>query len=219
MAEPRKTFRVTVLYDEVLAEETRKVFSRYGLPVEVNVTAAMADPNVVLYVNLADLVIIGPVSAFLGAFAGAAGKDAYAHLKRFLSEWRGRGGRRIHRVRISDRDNRIGVLLSDDLPDEALQALFDLDLQQFVDQDPATWDPQTRQWRPRPYPERRSDVLGWFASGSEADTSTVWHLTRDASKNPLAALCGTEINRPSLSRRQSVAGTIRCPMQRLRGQA
>lgn len=73
-----------------------------------------------------------PVTAFLSAFAGAAGKDAYDSLKDFLRRIRearrNRSGSVVIRNPDGTRDSTV-LVLSADLPDEAFEALSDLDLE------------------------------------------------------------------------------------------
>lgn len=73
-----------------------------------------------------------PVTAFLSAFAGAAGKDAYDSLKGFLRRIRearrNRSGSVVVRNLGGTNDSTV-LVLSADLPDEAFEALGDLDLE------------------------------------------------------------------------------------------
>src|SRR2546425_13194882 len=78
-------FRVVVMHDAV-AEDTKKLFARHGIPVDFAVARPIPDWNTVLQIDLPSLVIVGPIAAFLAAFAGAAGRDAYERLKAFLRD-------------------------------------------------------------------------------------------------------------------------------------
>ena len=182
-----------VMRDEQLAARTRELFRRYGLELQVDVyQGAAATPDAVLFIRFADLVIAGPVAAFLAAIAAAAGKDAYRELKRIISELRGEYGQPAHVVVIRDHDRQAAVLLEDNLPDQALKELFELELEQFVGADPLTWDRQGQRWRARPFPQRRTDVVGWFRPAASVAKS--WHLTRNAAERPLRTLCGTPMD-------------------------
>ncbi len=117
------------------------------------------------------LIAIAP-AAFLKAFFSEAGKDAWHGLKRLLHDLRAaRGGDRagsgdiVARADTPSRDDSdavehvaallgwveppdaiITLSLSADLPDEALQALFELDLSEYG-ADYLFWDKERRQWR------------------------------------------------------------------------
>jgi hypothetical protein len=70
-------------------------------------------------------------TAFLSAFAGAAGNDAYSGLKDFIAKIsaarRGRDGTVVVQDR-EDREDSTVLVLSADLPGEAFVAIGDLDL-------------------------------------------------------------------------------------------
>lgn len=73
-----------------------------------------------------------PVTAFLTAFAGAAGKDAYDSLKRFVGDIRAARRNRPGSIVVQDRENHDDgtvLVLSAPMPDEAYEALADLDLE------------------------------------------------------------------------------------------
>lgn len=75
--------------------------------------------------------VSAPVMAFLTAFAGAAGKDAYGSLRDFLKALRAARRDRSGSVVIRDvegRDDLTVLVLSSDLPEEAFSALAHLDL-------------------------------------------------------------------------------------------
>lgn len=83
--------------------------------------------------DLPFVIYVGAVpTAFLTAFAGAAGKDAYTALKEFVGKIRaarrGRDGTVVVQDR-GDREDSTVLVLSADLPDEAFAALGDLDLE------------------------------------------------------------------------------------------
>ena len=73
-----------------------------------------------------------PVTAFLTAFAGAAGKDAYDSLKRFVRDIRAARRDRPGSIVVQDRENHDDgtvLVLSAPMSDEAYEALADLDLE------------------------------------------------------------------------------------------
>lgn len=188
-------FRVTVP-DPSLAEDLRQLLTREGLSVEVRVGHAAMDPSAILAANIASLVIVGPLAAFVAAFATRAGHrtadDAYDRLKVFLRARRGPRG--FQRVMLADPDQNVQVLLGGDTSDEGLRALFALDVATFAGRDPLTWDAASNEWRPRPYPEQRSDLFGWFAKASRAASPPTWHLTRNPDASPIVALCGAVLD-------------------------
>jgi hypothetical protein len=209
------TFQVSIVHDTVLAEETRKLFARYGLPVSVTVGAADFDFNSFLQV-IATFVIAGPVAAFLGAFASEGGKDAYRRLKEFLHDQRATsdGSRAFQLVMLSDPTTKVRVLLSDELSDEALQALFQLQLQTFEGRADivAAWDARARQWRPQKYPTMRSDLFGWYANSPVSDSATSWHCTRDPDSSPIMTLCKQRLDRAVFRPRIGANPCERCGM-------
>ena len=190
-------FRVTVP-DPSLAEDLRQLLTREGLSVEVRVGHAAMDPSAILAANIASLVIVGPLAAFLTAFAARAGHrtadDAYERLKVLLRARRGPRG--FQTVMLADPEQNVRVLLGGDVPDEGLRALFALNVPTFGGQDPLTWDAASNEWRPRPYPARRSDLFGWFAKQSRAESPATWHLTRNPDPSPMLALCGAVLESP-----------------------
>jgi hypothetical protein len=86
---------------------------------------SLGDLPFVIYVS-------APVMAFLSAFMGAAGKDAYDSLKHFVRDVRAARRDRPGSIVIEDRESREDstvLVLSADLPDEAFEALADLDFE------------------------------------------------------------------------------------------
>jgi hypothetical protein len=84
----------------------------------------LGDFPYVIYVSV-------PVTAFLTAFAGTAGKDAYDSLRRFVRDIRKARGDRRGSIVVQDRENQNDgtvLVLSADLPDDAFDALAKLDL-------------------------------------------------------------------------------------------
>lgn len=188
---PAPTFQVVVLHDEARAADIRAVFARHGIPVRVDVAGAIPDFDQLLSIDVPSLVIAGPVAAFLSAFAAAAGKDAYARVKAFLKDIRKTRGDRV--VMVSDGTERFGIVLTDDLPDEALVALFEVDLREFAGRGTTGWDREARRWQPGWKPTRRSDVVGWFAERSPDGRPMPWHLSAAPPANPVRSMCGIDL--------------------------
>jgi hypothetical protein len=184
------TFRVVVMHDGV-AEDTKKLFARHGIPVDVEVARPFPDWNTVLQIDIPSLVIVGPIAAFLAAFAGAAGRDAYDRLKAFLRDARKTRGDRV--VLVSDGAERMGIVLTDELPDDALRALFEIDLREFAGRGTAGWDDEERRWLPGWAPTRRADIVGWFTARKPDGAAAPWHLTADARADPVRAVCGADL--------------------------
>jgi hypothetical protein len=188
---PAPTFQVFVMHDEAKAANTRAVFARHGIPVRVDMVGAIPDFGTLLQIDLPSLVIVGPIAAFLAAFAGAAGKDAYVRLKAFLQDVRKTRGDRV--VLVSDGTDRFGIVLTDDLPDEALQALFGLDVREFANRGTSGWDRVEHRWQPGWAPTNREDVVGWFAVRMPDGRPTPWHLSAAPVTDPVRTLCGADV--------------------------
>jgi hypothetical protein len=115
----------TASRDQVRA--VAEAFARAGFEVEVEPDygrRALGDLPWVVYVPLAV-----PISAFFTAFASEAGKDAYAVVKSWVHDvWEARAGAGNGEgsVHLADPDAS-NLILSNSLPDEALDALRDLD--------------------------------------------------------------------------------------------
>jgi hypothetical protein len=108
-------------------EAVAAVFTEAGFdgPVSADVgRRSLGDLPFVIYVGAVP-------TAFLSAFAGAAGKDAYSALKDFIAKIsaarRGRDGTVVVQDR-EDREDSTVLVLSADLPGEAFVAIGDLDL-------------------------------------------------------------------------------------------
>jgi len=108
---------------------------------------------------IASLLVIGPITAFLSAFAGAAGKDAYHALKTFVA----RAGRRRHRPNTSlwlqdSTGTHIDVVVGPDLPDNAYRAIFELDFTSLPSGASVHYDEQIGKWmnvfEAKPVPRR-----------------------------------------------------------------
>ncbi len=109
-------------------ESVEVLFRKAGFdgPVTADIgRRSLGDLPFVIYVS-------APVMAFLSGFAGAAGKDAYDSLKRFVRDVRAARRGRDGSIVIEDRESREDstvLVLSADLPDEAFEALAGLDLE------------------------------------------------------------------------------------------
>jgi hypothetical protein len=182
---------VLVLHSETLANTTRELFGRHKVPVRVQIAGAFPDLNATLFEEIVTLAIAGPVTAFLGAFTAAAGNDAYKALKAFLVD--ARATRRDQLVLVNDGSQRFGVVLSDRLPDEALRALFELDVGEFASAGTVGWDAKAKRWLPGWQPARRSDVDGWFARKEVDGRPPTWHLVKEPTATPIVPLCGTDL--------------------------
>lgn len=191
-AEPAH-FDVTLVYGHGI-DEVRRTLARHGLSAEVRPSAPFMDPNEVLLKAAATILIVGPLKAFLDAFAAEAGKAAFAGLSDFLRDLRAARGDRV--VLLHDRDSAVSVRIETSTPDEALIALFALDLRAFTPRHTLDWDADARAWVARKGRQRRSDVLGWFAPEGAIDMGTQWHLVVDPNTAPLVTLCGRSIERP-----------------------
>lgn len=133
MSEGRSTNRdfAVSMDEEARPEEVEAVaaaFEEAGFdgPVSADIgRRSLGDLPFVIYVGAAP-------AAFLSAFAGAAGKDAYESLKKFVGRLvvarRERRGSVVIEDRESHEDSTVLVLPSD-LPEEAFAALADLDLE------------------------------------------------------------------------------------------
>lgn len=112
---------------DAVLEETRRAFDEAGL--RANVRAALEFKSVEAETIVA-LLVMGPLTAFLSAFAGKAGADAYVALKRFVVRVSAREGGRRAALWIQDRSGkRIDLVIPDDLDDDAYRALFQFDLE------------------------------------------------------------------------------------------
>src|SRR5437016_3530751 len=144
------------MHDEARAADLSAVFARHCIPARVDVAGgAIPDFDQLLNVDVPSLVIGGSISAFISLFAA----DAYKRLKDFLWDLRKTRGDRV--VLVSDGIERFGIVLTDDLPDEALVALLEVDIREFAGRGTTGWDREAKRWQPGWRPKRRSDVVGW----------------------------------------------------------
>ncbi|HST70380.1 MAG TPA: hypothetical protein VLI94_12075 [Solirubrobacterales bacterium] len=132
-------------------EAVAEIFRREGFdgPISADVERrSLGEIPFVIYVSIS-------VTAFLTAFAAAAGKDAYDNLKRFIRDIRsardGHDGSIVVEDREDHQDSTV-LVLSADLPDEAFEALRALDLEAMKgaylvwdrDGDKGWYDPMAR---------------------------------------------------------------------------
>ena len=180
-----------VVMDQSLVADMKSVFDRHRVPVQVHVGHPFPDLGGILQIDIPTLTIWGPITAFLGAFAAAAGKDAYEGLKAFLKDLRKARGDRV--VLVSDGKQRLGLVLKDDLPDEALRALFEVDFTELAGRGVTGWDEATQRWQPGWMPKRRADIRGWFTVPAPDGRQVPWHLSPEPPPDPVRALCGADL--------------------------
>jgi hypothetical protein len=182
---------VALVVNNGLTKMTQDLFARHKVPVRVQVAAPFPDLNATLFEEIVTLAIKGSVAGFLGAFAAAAGRDAYRALRAFLAD--ARATRHDQLVLVDDGTQRLGVVLSDRLPDEALRALFEVDLAVFARAGTVGWDANATRWLPGWAPTRRSDIGGWFARKEIDGRPPTWHLAKEPIRTPIAPLCGADL--------------------------
>jgi hypothetical protein len=130
-------------------EEARAIeeaFARAGFSVEVERAIETRSAGAVPWIIYVTLTV--PIAAFLGKFASEAGKDAYATVKAWAKEIiaaRRESPAEPGSVRIDDPDGT-NLILSAAIPDDALEALADIDWSDtrggYI-----MWDADAREWR------------------------------------------------------------------------
>jgi hypothetical protein len=86
-----------------------------------------------------------PLAHFFGGFFGAAGKDSWEVVKGWIRELRAARGARRGTITLRSSDGT-DVRIGSSLPDEALDALRDVDWSQQIGAD-LTWDAEAGRWR------------------------------------------------------------------------
>jgi hypothetical protein len=151
----------------------------------------------------ASLVIIGAAREFFKAFMAKAGESAFSELQGFLSDLQNKTSPSQKRWRetvlIRDRETQVGILLTADLPENALKLVLRMNLNETPGS-PKTalaWDTPTQSWRPQPYPAKRTDVFGWYG-GPPMDPYLypLWHLTQQPETSPIVTLCKQSLTDP-----------------------
>lgn len=109
------------------------------------------------------LLIVGPLMAFLAAFAKAAGDDAYRNLKEFVKRAGGRRNRPGTGVWLQDNSEKgIDIGFGPELSDEAYRELFELDLSEAPEHCIVRYEEDAGDWmfvfERRPVPRKRRDV-------------------------------------------------------------
>jgi hypothetical protein len=124
-----------------------EAFRANGLDAEIETQRVLTagDPTWIVWV------LIG-LNTFVNLFGAEAGKDAYAGLKRFLGSIRDAHGANEVTVNVGtcrplpDPGKGNLLVLRTDLPDEALEALIDLDLTGVRDEAHLLWVEDERRW-------------------------------------------------------------------------
>jgi hypothetical protein len=123
-----------------------QAFASAGFDVEVVADYGRRSMDLLPWVVLVDLLV--PVRPFFNAFFTEAGKDAYASVKKWLrdvSAARAGAGTGEGAIQLRDPEHT-NVILPSALPDEAIDALRDLDWDE-VRGDYLVWDGQRKIWR------------------------------------------------------------------------
>lgn len=95
------------------------------------------------------LVTGAPFVAFWSTFASKAGEDAYKAVKRWLVDMSKARGDRPGTVTIIDEPTQTWIVLSPDLPEQALRQLPTFDpVRDGGESGYARWDPDRRTWAP-----------------------------------------------------------------------
>lgn len=123
-----------------------EAFARAGFRVAVAADYERKGADLLPWVVL--IILENPIKPFIDAFAAKAGEDAYDGLKQLLRDIRtarSGAGTGEGTIRISDPE-RTNVELPSPLPDEAVEALRDIDWND-VRGAWLVWDPQRKTWR------------------------------------------------------------------------
>lgn len=124
--------------------DVRAAFAEAGVPATVRAALEFKSAE---SVAIAALMVTGVLTAFLSAIVAAAGNDAYAVLKRLALQAGGRRRRRGTTLWFQDdSDRHIDIAFAGDLPDEAYQSLFELDLERVPDHCIIRYEPDVADW-------------------------------------------------------------------------
>ena len=194
-----------------------EVFARHGLVLDVE-DAGYPDMSLDMILMItASLLIVGPLRAFLSALATEAGKDAYVPLKAFLRDLQSDVPPKTKRYReltlVTDPEVQGRVLLTDELPDRAIQDLFQVDLSKVAGDRTKVlaWDSATARWQLQTYPAKRTDVFGWYNGPPMPPYDwPLWHLTREPSSSTIVTLCKQRLDNPPFTPSLSGAQCQRC---------
>ena len=130
-------------------EVVREAFTDAGLTAKVRPSYERKSTGELPWVVMVSV----PLTAFLTAFAAAAGKDAYSGLKKLVrTVWDKRtttSGPRGSFV-IIDSESRIWVHLDPDIPADAYRSLAQLDLDSFQGLRVLKYDAKTKEWKELP---------------------------------------------------------------------
>src|SRR4029079_1854004 len=146
-----------------------------------------------------------------------AGEGAWVKLAKFLKDHQERTPPKEKRYRelvlIRDPETRLGILLSDELPEIALVELYHLDLTAVTGnpKNAFAWRPSSQSWRPETYPAWRTDVYGWYEGPPMHPTpSPLWHLTQFPEVWPIVTLCKQVLDNPRYAPRLGGGQCQRC---------
>lgn len=130
--------------DEVTA--VREVFNDAGLMVTVRPSYKRKGVGDFPWI----VIISAPLTAFLTAFAAAAGKGFYKELKKLVHSIRSKrtktSGTRGDFI-IIDSESGIWILLNPDIPEDAYRALAELDLDAFLGSGVLKYDNDEKEWQ------------------------------------------------------------------------
>lgn len=127
------------------AAAVKEAFARAGFDVEVECAYGWKSADVLQWIVLVILAL--PLRGFLEGFGSAAGADAYKAVKAWLedvSSARSGAGTGKGSIQISDPEHS-NVILPSPLPDEAIDALRDLDWSEHRGDD-LFWDRTRKIW-------------------------------------------------------------------------
>lgn len=147
------TDRTEVLIDRPAAEgeveAVTKVFDDLGLGVTVEAGYEVRGAGDYPWIVAVGLASGTTIAIFLKKVAELAAEDAYVALKRWVKAVA--DSRRPFRStsgRIELKDDRISALiLHEDLPDDAFEALADMDFDALPDHAHLVWDEDTGEWK------------------------------------------------------------------------
>ena len=155
MSEIGSSVRVDAAASRRRAKAVRKAFRRAGFEVDVTRDLPLRSAFVGDAGWLVDVSLAAPVAAFFASFGTEAGKDAYSAVKDWVRVvWSARRGwsRGEGELVLSD-PNGTELELSSSIPDEALDALREIDWDQQSGAYLA-WDFDHGKWRALPSNER-----------------------------------------------------------------